>query len=115
MREDIIERLIALRKKAGLTANDVSLKLGHTRFYISRMENGVFFPSVNELENILNLYGSTLEELFYSEFEEFHFEKSIIEKLRSIGKHEKDAVLGVLYLAFEKCKTENKTERKGVQ
>lgn len=110
MRKEIINRLIALRQKTGLTAHDVSLKLGRSRYYISRLENGVSFPSVKDLEELLAFYNSSLEHLFFREFEKFHFEMDTLDKLRAVGRKEKDAVLGVLYLAYEKS-TEIKEEK----
>jgi len=110
MRKDVINRLVALREKAGLTAHEVSKRLRRSRFYISRLENGVSFPSVKDLEEILAIYNCTLEKLFFREFEEFDFCVDTIEKLRVIGKKEKDTVLGVLSLAYEKSK-ESKEEK----
>jgi len=111
MRREVIDRLIALREKTGLTAHEVSIKLGRSRYYISRLENGVSFPCVKDLEEILTLYNCTLEKLFFREFEEFDFCVDTIDMLRVISKTEKDAVLGVLYLAYERSK-EKKGENK---
>jgi len=112
MRKDILERLVALRKKAGLTAHDVSLQLGRTRYYISRMENGVFFPPFHELDQILGIYNSSMEELFYKEFDEFRFETDMMEKFRCLGKQGKDAVLMILFLAYENLEKEKKNKKK---
>jgi transcriptional regulator with XRE-family HTH domain len=101
VRKQIVGRLVALRKKSGHTAKEISSRLKKNKYYISKMENGVFFPTLRELENVLAQYNSTLEELFYDEFEKFHFEKELIEKLRKIGEHQRDIILGVLTLAFE--------------
>lgn len=110
MRKEVLNRLVTLREKAGLTAHEVSMRLGRSRYYISRLENGVSFPSVKDLEEILKLYNCTLEQLFFREFEEFQFEMDTLDKLRAIGQKEKDAVLCVLYLAYEKSK-EKKEEK----
>ena len=112
MRKEVISRLIALREKTGLTAHEVSIKLGRSRYYISRLENGVSFPCVKDLEEILTLYNCTLEKLFFREFEEFDFCVDVIEKLRAIDKTGKDAVLSVLYLAVEQQEKNKKGENK---
>ena len=101
MHKEVLGRLIALRKKTGLTAKEVSMKLQRNDYYISKMENGVFFPAVKELEQILKIYNSTLEELFYDEFDKFHMEKEMLEKFRSIGNKARDAILTFLLLAYE--------------
>jgi len=75
------------------------------------MENGVFFPSFDELAHILKIYNSSLEELFYKEFGEFRFETEMMEKFRCLGKQGKDAVLMVLFLAYENLEKE-KTNKK---
>ena len=99
MHKKVLGRLIALRKKTKLTASEVSQKLHRNEYYISKMENGVFFPPVKELEQILELYNSNLEELFYDEFEKFRMEKEVIERFRRIGQKEKDAILTLLIVA----------------
>ena len=101
MRKDIVDRLIALRKKRGMCAKDVSLAIGKNKYYISKMEKGIFFPSFKELEALLGFYKSSVEELFYKEFTDFHFDMDLIEKFKAIGKKQKDLVLGMLLLAYE--------------
>ena len=101
MRVDVVKRLRALRRKSGKTAKAVSATLEKNEFYISRMEKGIFLPGLPELEKILAEYNSSLEELFYDEFERFHFEKEVIEKLRTIGKKQENIIMGILALAFE--------------
>ena len=107
MRKEILKKLVALRKKAGFTAKELSERLGLNKYYISKMEKGIFFPSIRELENILEFCNSSLEELFYDEFDRYHLEKSILEKFRRIGAKETDLILALLLLIYERQKKEN--------
>jgi transcriptional regulator with XRE-family HTH domain len=101
MREKILSRLVALRRGANLSAKEVSARLNKNSSYISRMESSIFFPPMKELEMILEMYDSSLEELFCDEFTQFRFEKGLIEKFRKISRGQKNVVLGMLALAYE--------------
>ena len=60
-KDEVVERISALRTKAGLSARDLSLKIGKNAAYISRLEskNDSFEPSVSALLEIISACNST--------------------------------------------------------
>ena len=61
------ENLQRLRKKAGLSQEDVAEKLFVSRQSISKWENGNAEPGVDHLKALARLYGVTLDELMENE------------------------------------------------
>lgn len=61
--EIIAENLISLRKKHGLTQNDLAEKLKYSDNTISRWEHAEITPSVETLEKIAEIYGVPIESL----------------------------------------------------
>ena len=57
------ERLVALRKRAGLSQGDVAERLNVSRQAVSRWETGLAVPSTDNLSRLGRLYGVTLDEL----------------------------------------------------
>ncbi len=55
--------LTNIRKKSGLTQNDVAYKLNLTRQAISKYERGESFPDISVLLRIAELFGMTISEL----------------------------------------------------
>ena len=56
----INEKLKMMREKAGLRQGQIADYLGVTQTYISKVENGERNLTVDQLENLVNLYGYTL-------------------------------------------------------
>ena len=104
MRKEVLGRLTALRKKAGLTAKKLSQELGREDTYITRVENGNFFPLLSELEKILDILGSSLEELFYKEFDQYQMDKELVEAFRYVGQKERDVLLALVVSAYHSQK-----------
>jgi len=107
IRERLLERLIALRKRAGLSARSLSLRIGRGEYYMSRIENGNYAPSIEDLERIAEACDSSLQELFSEQFESYKIDTEIIEMLQRLSGKEKDAVMSVLIALYNKNKIED--------
>ena len=57
----INEKLKMMREKAGLRQGQIADYLGVTQTYISKVENGERNLTVDQLENLVNLYGYSLD------------------------------------------------------
>ena len=57
------DKLVALRRAKGLSQQEVAEKLGVTRQAVSRWEQGETSPDTDNLIALLELYGTTLQEL----------------------------------------------------
>lgn len=97
-KNDIIAKISQLRTKAGLSARDLSLRIGKNSAYISRLEskNDSFEPSVSALLEIIEACGSTPLEFFYYNTYTYEKDKQIINLLEKAKPEVKDAVIKIL-------------------
>ena len=78
-------RLYQLRKQKKISANDMSLKLGHNRNYISDIENGKAYPSMVGLINICDFLGITVSDFFDDRIENPALIRETITYLRQLS------------------------------
>ena len=57
-------RVKALRKEKGISAREMSLRLGQSENYVNHIENGKIMPSMNGFFMICGFFGITPEEFF---------------------------------------------------
>lgn len=97
-KNEVVQRISALRTKAGLSARDLSLRIGKNSAYISRLEskNDSFEPSVTALLEIIEACGSTPFEFFYYNIYDFQKDKEIIDLLKSATQIKKDSIINLL-------------------
>ena len=58
-------RLSSFRLRAGLTQSDIAKNIAVSRQYISNIETGATSPTLQVLQNYLEICGTTLAEFFY--------------------------------------------------
>lgn len=63
MDRTIAERLATLRKDAGMSQEDLAIKLGVTRQAISRWERGKVYPDTENIIMLARLYGLSIDAL----------------------------------------------------
>lgn len=87
-----------MRTKAGLSARELSLRIGKNSAYISRLEskNDSFEPSVSALLKIIEACNSTESEFFYYDMYAYAKDKEIVDLLRSASAARKEAILTLL-------------------
>lgn len=77
-------KLKDIRKKLGMTLEDISLKTGFTKSFISQIENGKNSPSISSLKKICYALGTTISELFEDERNLVHkFTKADYKQLKN--------------------------------
>lgn len=57
LKQVIAKNLVTLRKKSGMTQNELAQKLNYSDNAVSRWERGELSPSIEVLENIAEIYG----------------------------------------------------------
>ncbi|ADR19030.1 cupin domain-containing protein [Calditerrivibrio nitroreducens] len=78
------EKIRDIRKRLGMTLEDVSLKTGFTKSFISQIENGKNSPSIASLKKICYAIGISISELFEDERNiVFKFEKDDYKVLKN--------------------------------
>lgn len=97
-KNEVVDRISQLRIKAGLSARELSLRIGKNSAYISRLEskNDSFEPSVSALLEIIEACGSTPLEFFYYNIYDYQKDKEIIDLLKNINQIKKDSIINLL-------------------
>ena len=97
-KNEVVERISLMRTKAGLSARDLSLRIGKNSAYISRLEskNDSFEPSVSALLEIISACNSSESEFFYYDPYAYSQDKEIIELLKTASPIKKEAILNLL-------------------
>lgn len=95
--EEIIKRISIIRIRAGLSARELSLRIGKNEAYINRLEyRKNFEPSISVINDIAEACGSSLEELFYYDIEAYKNDIEIIKALSNLKAEKKKALLDFL-------------------
>ena len=90
---EIIERVSRLRMRKGLSARELSLRIGKNAAYINRLEyRKNFEPSISVIKDICEVCDSSLEEFFYYDMEQYKNDKEIILLLRKTPPSKKEAL-----------------------
>lgn len=97
-KNEVVNRIGILRTKAGLSARDLSLRIGKNSAYISRLEskNDSFEPSVSALLEIIDACDSSACEFFYYDINQYGKDKYIIDLLKKAKPEIKNAIIKIL-------------------
>lgn len=97
-KQDIINRISVLRTRANLSARALSINIGMNEWYISRLESKKqgFLPSVDVLLKIIKECGSTPEEFFYYDVNQYKKDEEIIKLLSTANDEKKQAIISLL-------------------
>ena len=92
-----INRISQLRIREGMSARELSLRIGKNEAYI----NGLgyrknFEPSISVINDIAEACNSSLEEFFYYDIKSFSKDKQIINPLEKAKPEIKEAVIKIL-------------------
>lgn len=82
--KEILTRIGYVRNKAGLSAREVSLRIGMSPQYVAQLENGRIVLTVEKLLLILETCNFPIERFFSSNIEDYNVDnelKSLIEAL----------------------------------
>lgn len=94
---EIIERISQLRTRNGLSARELSLRIGKNEAYINRLEyRKNFEPSISVIKDIVEACNSTLEEFFYYDMAAYKTDIEIIKALKKVSPEKKKAILELL-------------------
>ena len=105
------ERLLRYRKNSNLTQEDVADKLDVTRQTISNWENGTAIPSVVKAQELMELYGETLNDLMLSVDEEPILQSFLGKEVKIIKEDE--TIKGKIVKIDSQWITLNYSDKKG--
>ena len=89
------KRIKELRKKSGLTQEQLSEKLGLFQKQIGNIETGTCFTTINNLENLSEQFGVEIKDLF--DFNYLQDREQIIEQINNILSKASDEELQKYY------------------
>ncbi len=94
---EIIARISKLRMREGLSARELSLRIGKNEAYINRLEyRKNFEPSISVINDIAEACNSSLEEFFYYDINQYNVDKRIIELLKHTKPEIKESIIKIL-------------------
>lgn len=94
--KDIITRIGYFRNRANLSAKALSLSIGKSHGYISKMEHGDHIPSMEVMLEILEACETTPEEFFYESLDEYKTDKEILSLIKKVDEKKKSALKNFL-------------------
>ena len=92
-------RVSYIRNKMGLSARELSLRIGKNEAYISRLESSKdsFEPSVTALLDIIEVCGMTESEFFYDNINDYENDKKILDLIKKTKNKEiKESIIKIL-------------------
>lgn len=95
--KEIVARIGIIRTRANLSARALSLAIGKNASYIHLLESNktTFEPSLSVLLDIIEVCGSTPEEFFYSDFNQYKLDKQALEFLKTLSPNQKQAIMNL--------------------
>ncbi len=100
-RKFLIDRLGMMRTRAGLSARELSGRIGKSKAYIAKFDNGDMALPSEVLLDAIETCGSTPEEFFFEDIANYKEAKEIFEIWKSLNDVQKQAVKQMI-LSYKK-------------
>ena len=91
-RKFLIERLGYFRSRAGLSARELSQRLGFSIAYIAKFENGDFNMPSEVLLDAIEICGTTPEEFFAVDLVNYQVNKQLIDNFKNLSNESKQTL-----------------------
>ena len=88
-RKFLIDRLGILRTRAGLSARELSGRIGKSKAYIAKFDNGDLAMPSEVLLDAIEACDSTPEEFFFEDFSEYREAKEMFELYKNLSNENK--------------------------
>lgn len=95
--KEIVRRIGIIRTRANLSARALSLTIGKNASYIHLLESAknTFEPSLSVLLDIIEVCGSTPEEFFSADINQYMQDKKTLEFLKTLSPYQKEAIMNL--------------------
>ncbi len=94
--KEILVKLGSVRNNANLSARELSLRMGMSSQYVSKLEGGHITLTVEKLLDILEICNYPLEKFFYSNPNDFEVDKELIALIKAMPSEKKRTLLAFL-------------------
>lgn len=95
-RQFLINRLGFIRNRAGLSARELSQRLGYSIAYIAKFENGDFSIPAEVLLNAIEICGSTPAEFFAEDISKYKATSEITDAYERLSAESKDTIKNLI-------------------
>ena len=95
-RKFLINRIGYIRAKAGLSARELSARIGKSKAYIAKFDNGDLNIPTEVLLDAIEACDSTPEEFFYNDINNYSRDKEILKMMQSLTKEEIELLINLL-------------------
>ena len=92
-KKDVLARLGYVRNKAGLSQRELSLRMGMSHQYISKVERGMIGLSVEKLLDILLICNFPIGKFFYDKPDEYDNDKELLTLIKSLPNDKKSSLI----------------------
>ncbi len=95
-KKEIRNRIGYVRNLANLSAREVSLRMGLSQQYVSKLENGRMPLKVDKLIDLLTVCNFPIEKFFYSSPNEYDVDKELLSLIKALPKAKKEHLIEFL-------------------
>lgn len=95
--KEIIKRIEIIRTRANFSARALSLAIGKNASYIHLLESSKtsFEPSLSVLLDIIEVCGSTPEEFFYYDINQYAQDRKALDFFKTLSSYQKEAIMNL--------------------
>ena len=94
--KDVLSRIGYVRNKAGLSAREVSLRMGMSPQYVAQLESGRIVLTVEKLFGILEICEFPVERSFSKNIDDFDEDRELKDLISSLPKDKKQNIIDFL-------------------
>ena len=95
-RQFLIDRLGFMRNRAGLSARELSQRLGYSIAYIAKFENGDFSIPAEVLLEAIEICGGTREEFFCKNLTNYEETRQLCDSYEMLSQESKETVKNLI-------------------
>ena len=91
--KEVLSRIGFVRNKAGLSAREVSLRMGMSPQYVAQLESGRIVLTVEKLLQILEICNFPIERFFSSNIADYEVNNELSELLNNLSLEKKKHII----------------------
>ena len=93
---EILHRVGYVRNKANLSARELSLRMGMSQQYVSKLESGQIVLTVEKLLQILEICDFPIERFFSKDIDGYQLNNELYELIEKLPTEKKTHLVGII-------------------
>ncbi len=94
--KDIVQRIGLVRTSANISARELSLRMGMSEQYVSKLESGKINLSIRKLLDILTICDFPIDKFFYDKPTEYDADKELLSQIKALPSDAKKTILDLI-------------------